>query len=119
MKAQLIKSVSPLYIVLMGMISKRMCYLKSGSPGCVIFGLKLCQKLDKLLLSFSNTCSEDSCIENFYSKCEQMRSCRGTCSHLLNKSSMKNFIFCEVSVLDLFQSIEIFASFNESQRVLL
>ena len=30
---------------------------------------------------------------------------------------MKNFIFCEVSVVDFFQSIEIFASFNESQRV--
>ena len=35
-------------------------------------------------------------INNFLSKCDQIRSFLGICSYLLKKSLMENFIFCEV-----------------------
>ena len=33
-------------------------------------------------------------IKDFFSKCDQIRSFLRTCSHLLKKSLMENFIFC-------------------------
>ena len=38
-------------------------------------------------------------IEDFFSKCDQIRSKLRIWSHLLRKSLMKNFIFCAVSIL--------------------
>ena len=35
-------------------------------------------------------------IKGFFSKCDQIRSFRRICSHLLKKSLMQNFIFCAV-----------------------
>ena len=39
-------------------------------------------------------------IKYFLSKCNQIRSFLRIWSHLLNKSLMENFIFCEVNVID-------------------
>ena len=33
-------------------------------------------------------------ITDFFSKCDQVRTFLGICSHLLKKSVMENFIFC-------------------------
>ena len=35
-------------------------------------------------------------IKDFFSKCDQIHRLRRTCSHLLKKSLMENFIFCTV-----------------------
>ena len=35
-------------------------------------------------------------IKDFFSKCDQIHSFLRICSHLLKKSLMENFIFCEV-----------------------
>ena len=35
-------------------------------------------------------------LKDFFSKCEQIRNFLRICVHLLNKSSMENFIFCAV-----------------------
>ena len=37
-------------------------------------------------------------INDFFSKCEQIRIFLQICSHLLKKSLMENFIFCAVTV---------------------
>ena len=37
-------------------------------------------------------------IKDFFSKCDQIRRKLRICSHLLNKSLMKNFIFCAVCI---------------------
>ena len=39
------------------------------------------------------------CIEDFFSKCDQIRRNLGIWSNLLKKSLMENFIFCAVSML--------------------
>ena len=38
-------------------------------------------------------------IKNFFSKCDQISSFLRSCSHLLKKTLMENFIFCAVIVL--------------------
>ena len=35
-------------------------------------------------------------IQNFFSKCDQIRKKLRICLHLLKKSLMKNFVFCAV-----------------------
>ena len=39
-------------------------------------------------------------IKYFFSKCDQIRSFLRILSHLLKKSSMKNFIFCAVFIVE-------------------
>ena len=40
-------------------------------------------------------------IKAFFSKCDQIRSFLRIWSHLLKKSLMENFIFCEVTVKEI------------------
>ena len=48
-------------------------------------------------------------IQDFFSKCDQIRSFLRIWSHLLKKSLMENFIFCAVTVND-------FLDFNKRQH---
>ena len=58
------------------------------------------------LLIKGNTCSQSTAqtmkfsIKDFFSKCDQIRRKLRIRSHLLKKSLMENFIFCEVKVKD-------------------
>ena len=51
-------------------------------------------------MSHSNTAQKIKFfINDFFSKCDQIRSFLRIWSHLLKKSLMENFIFCAVTVL--------------------
>ena len=46
-------------------------------------------------------------IKDFFSKCDQMRRKLRIWPYLLKKSLMEDFIFCAVSILQMFRNVQI------------
>ena len=52
-------------------------------------------------------------IKDFFSKCDQIRSCQRIWSYLLKKSLMENFIFCAVQAPQILRLSRIFIAYFE------
>ena len=60
------------------------------------FKIQVINKLMGLVLSYISVQKKTLSIKDFFSKCDQIRSCLRTWSHLLKECLMENFSFCAV-----------------------